>query len=252
MINPLSIAADLQLSIERVTRDTYLNWLTRIMGGWLVPGDGNLAVFDFAIGHMPDDGAVLEIGSFLGMSICAMSYMMWLHGRTHPLFTCDPWDFEGTAEPIGGYFDASSPAYRQYCMDVFKRNILVYAERHLPHSVEDYSHRFLARWAAKEEAIDVLGRQVRLGGALSFVYIDGAHTYEAASGDFRGVDPFVLPGGYVFFDDTGEAWGPEMARVVREVQLHPDYELIARTPNYLFRKRLDASARGRKAFRSTQ
>ena len=76
-----------------------------------------------------------------------------------------------------------------------------------------------------------------------FVYIDGAHTYEAASRDFRGADPFVLPGGYVFFDDTGEAWGPEMARVVREVQQHPHYELIARTPNYFFRKRLDAPSK---------
>jgi len=241
---PPSIAADLQSSAERVVRDPYLNWLTRIMGGWLTPGDGNLVAFDYAIGHMPEEGAVLEIGSFLGMSICAMSYMMWRHGRANPLFSCDPWDFEGTAEPIGGFFDASTPAYRQYCVDVFKRNIQLYAEYHLPYAVEDYSHPFLARWAAREEVTDVLGRQVKLGGPLSFVYIDGAHTYEAASGDFLGADPFVLPGGYVFFDDTGEAWGPEMARVVREVQQNPHYELIARTPNYFFRKRLDAPLRG--------
>jgi hypothetical protein len=242
--NPASIATELQSSVERVTRDPYLNWLTRIMGGWLTPGDGNLVAFDFAIDHMPGDGAVLEIGSFLGMSICAMSYMMWRHGRDNPLFSCDPWDFEGTAEPIGGFFDASRPEYRAYCVEVFKRNIQLYAEHHLPYAVEEYSHRFLARWAAREEATDVLGRRVSLGGPLSFVYIDGAHTYEAASGDFRGVDPFVLPGGYVFFDDTGEAWGPEMARVVQEVQSHPHYELIARTPNYFFRKRPGAPYRG--------
>ncbi len=239
MMEAPQLATDFQLSAQRVARDAYLNWLTRIMGGWLTPGDGNLVAFDFAISHMPEEGAILEIGSFLGMSVCAMSYMMWLHGRTNQLFTCDPWDFEGTAEPIGGFFDASSQKYREYCIDVFKRNILLYAEYHLPYSVEEYSHRFLARWATQDEAVDVLGRRVKLGGPLSFVYIDGAHTYEAASGDFRGADPFVLPGGYVFFDDTGEAWGPEMARVVREVQGHPHYELIARTPNYLFRKRAE-------------
>lgn len=239
MMEAPQLATDFQLSAQRVARDAYLNWLTRIMGGWLTPGDGNLVAFDFAISHMPEEGALLEIGSFLGMSVCAMSYMMWLHGRTNQLFTCDPWDFEGTAEPIGGFFDASSQKYREYCIDVFKRNILLYAEYHLPYSVEEYSHRFLARWATQDEAVDVLGRRVKLGGPLSFVYIDGAHTYEAASGDFRGADPFVLPGGYVFFDDTGEAWGPEMARVVREVQGHPHYELIARTPNYLFRKRAE-------------
>jgi len=237
-----TLAAELELSVERVRRDAYLNWLTRIMGGWLVPGDGNLVAFDFAIGHMPDEGAVLEIGSFLGLSICTISYLMWLHGRSHPLFSCDPWDFEGTAEPIGGFFDASTSEYREYCVEVFKRNIRLYAKHHLPYSVEDYSHGFLRRWAAKEQVTDVLGRPVTLGGALSFVYIDGAHTYEAASGDFYGVDPFVLPGGYVFFDDTGEAWGPEMAQVVQEVQRHPHYELIARTPNYFFRKRLNAPA----------
>jgi hypothetical protein len=240
MTNAASIEADLQSSIARVHRDAYLNWLTRILGGWLAPGDTNLAVFDYAIAHMPDNGAVLEIGSFLGMSICSMSYLMWLHGRANRLFACDPWDFEGTAEPIGGFFDASSPAYREYCVEVFKRNIRLFGEYHQPYAVEGYSHPFLARWAAGEQVTDVLGRQVTLGGPLAFVYIDGAHTYEAASGDFRGVEPFLQPGAYVFFDDTGEAWGPEMARVVREVQGHPQYELIARTPNYLFRKRLDA------------
>ena len=244
MTSPSSIESDFQSRAERVARDAYLNWLTRMMGGWLTPGDGNLVAFDFAIDHMPEKGAVLEIGSFLGVSICAMSYMMWRHGRSNPLFSCDPWDFEGTEEPIGGFFDASRVEYRTYCMDVFKRNILLFAEHHLPYSLEEYSHAFLVRWAAREEGIDVLGRPVKLGGPLSFVYIDGAHTYEAASGDFRGADPFVLPGGYVFFDDTSEAWGPEMARVVREVELHPHYELIARTPNYFFRKRLDAPFRG--------
>lgn len=241
MIQQQLLEAGLQSSVERVKNDAYLNWLTRILGGWLVPGDNNLVIFDFAIGHMPEDGAVLEIGSFLGMSICAMSYMMRKHRRVHPLFSCDPWDFEGTAEPIGGFFDASTPQYREYCVEAFKRNIRLFAADHLPYSVEDYSHPFLDRWAVHEEVVDVLGRRVKLGGPLSFVYIDGAHTYEAASGDFWGVDPFLLPGGYVFFDDTGEAWGSEMARVVQEVQLHPDYELVVRTPNYLFRKRLDVS-----------
>lgn len=235
-----SVAADLQATSERIRRDAYLNWLTRIMGGWLTPGDGNLVAFDFSIRQMPDGGAILEIGSYLGMSLCAISYLMWRHGRENPIFSCDPWDFEGTAEPIGGFFDASTAEYRRYCMDVFKRNIELYASYHVPHSIEEYSHKFLARWAAREFATDVLGQSVQLGGPLSFVYIDGAHTYEAASGDFLGAHPHVLPGGYVFFDDTGEAWGPEMARVVREVQQHPQYELIARTPNYLFRKRLNA------------
>jgi len=243
MNTALSLAAELQVSAERVSRDTYLNWLTRILGGWLTPGDGNLAAFDFAISHMPEEGAVLEIGSFLGMSICSMSYLMWMHGRVNPLFSCDPWDFEGTEKPIGGFFDASTPKYRRYCMDIFKRNIELYAEYHLPNAVEEYSHRFLARWAANEEVDDVFGRRVKLGGPLSFVYIDGAHTYEAASGDFRGADPFLVPGGFVFFDDTSEAWGAEMARVVREVENHPHYELIARTPNYFFRKRLHATSR---------
>jgi hypothetical protein len=35
-----------------------------------------------------------------------------------------------------------------------------------------------------------------------------------------------------------------MARVVRDVELHPQYELIARTPNYFFRKRPDALSIG--------
>ena len=37
-VHPL--AADFRMSAERVARDAYLNWLTRIMGGWLTPGQG--------------------------------------------------------------------------------------------------------------------------------------------------------------------------------------------------------------------
>jgi hypothetical protein len=60
-------------------------------------------------------------------------------------------------------------------------------------------------------AIDVFGRNVVLGGSLSFCYIDGNHTYGFAKRDFENKDRFLAPGGFIFFDDSGDGSGWEGA-----------------------------------------
>ncbi len=221
---------------ENIKADEYVAWLCWINGGWLTPGHGNLGLFEYAIRNMPPGGAMVEIGSFLGLSTNVLAYLAHKHGRTERFFCCDPWDFESTQELLSGYFDASTETFRNYCIRVFKLNMQMFSKGIEPYAVEAYSSDFLARWDGGEQVIDVFGRSVELGGAISFAYIDGAHTYEAAKADFDGLDPHLLPGGLILFDDSLDVSHPGAFRVANEVKTHPDYQVVCSAPNQMFRK----------------
>ncbi|MEE3717381.1 class I SAM-dependent methyltransferase [Tumidithrix elongata RA019] len=223
-------------SKQSIESDEYIQWICQILGGWLSAGHGNIAAFDYAIKQMPENGAVIEIGSFLGLSTNIIAYLTIKHDRKNPFFSCDPWLFECTEEPIGGYFDASRKEYRDYAKKVFEMNLELFSGNRKPYAIEDLSGNFLENWHAKSTAQDVFGRSIEFGGSISFAYIDGAHTYEAAKEDFLGIDRYLLPGGFVLFDDSADDSPFDCKKVVAEVIANPAYELVCKTPNYFFRK----------------
>jgi hypothetical protein len=229
-------SSELVESRRRVDADDYVNWLCMVVGGWLSPGAGNLAAFDHAIRRMPAGGAVVEIGSFLGLSTNILAYLLIKYGRPNGLFTADPWTFERTEEPLSGYFDGSTDAYRDYAKHVFTLNARLFSPSRLPFTVQAPSDRFFELWDAGARAEDVFGRTTPLGGAISFAYIDGAHTYEAARADFWHVDRHLLPGGYVLLDDTSDDCPFASRQVIPEIVHHPSYHLVFKTPHYFFRK----------------
>jgi hypothetical protein len=220
-----------------VQLDEYIGWLCWICGGFLTPDNGNLRAFDHAVRHMPDKGAIVEIGSFLGLSTNIIAYLTVKYRRNNPFFTCDPWVFEDTDKPVGGYFDASGDDFRIYAKKTFMRNVEIFSGSRKPYTMEAFSDRFFELWRLGSMGEDVFGRSVALGGPISFAYIDGAHTYVAASGDFLGVDENLMPGGYILFDDSADGSGWEVTQVVRELERNPSYELVFKTPNYFFKKR---------------
>lgn len=193
---------DFTIANHIVNHDEYLRWIIQIIGGWLNLGDGNSQCFNHAIRHMPDGGAVIEIGSCFGGSTCVLSYYLTRLGRENRLFNADPWHFEETDKPIGGFFDAASKEYREYCVQTYKNNVSLFAAKNLPTTIEAFSDDFFEMWHSGATTEDVFGNQVKLGGPISFAYIDGAHTYEAAKKDFENVAKHLLPGGFVLFDDS--------------------------------------------------
>lgn len=224
-------------SNRNVSSDEYIQWLCQILGGWLTPDHGNLRAFDYAVRHMPIGGAIVEVGSFLGLSTNIITYLVTKYHRDNPIFACDPWVFEGTDNLIGGYFDASSEGFRHYAKEVFKMNIALFSEGRKPYAIEAYSNQFFELWRSGATTEDVFWRSVALGGPISFAYIDGAHTYDAAKGDFLDVDQHLLPGGFILFDDSADDSGWEVTRVVAEVKKNPSYELCFKTPHYFFRRK---------------
>jgi len=215
--------------------DEYIAWLCFANAGML--NRGNLYCFDYALSHLPSQAPVLEIGSFCGLSTNALGYYKRRHGVTNRLLTCDRWEFEGAqSTPLISGSHLKRDEYRAFVRDSYLRNVGFFSRDDLPFTLEMFSDEFFSAWAAGTSGTDVFGRTVELGGPLSFAYIDGNHQYDYARRDFEHCDRWLVPGGFILFDDSADASDWEVRRVVAEVIQSTRYEVVAQNPNYLFRK----------------
>jgi hypothetical protein len=222
---------------ERDATSEFLTWVQFAVPGMLTRG--NVEAFRHAIANMPQQGAVIEIGSFCGLSTTVISYWLDKYARGNKIFTCDKWEFEGQqlGTPLGDSPSITHDHYKSYVKDTYIRVMRTFAVNHLPFTVECFSDEFFRLWHDQKTAIDVFGRSVTLGGGVSFCYIDGNHTYDFARRDFENTDKILLPGGFILFDDSADGSQWEVNRLVREVAEMGKYELILTNPNYLFKKK---------------
>jgi hypothetical protein len=215
----------------------HLAWLSLANAGML--DRGNVACFDHAIKNLPSDAPIVEIGSFCGLSTNVLTYLKHVHGATNRLITCDKWVFEGSddGEKLDDTSTVTHAAYRDFVKRTFRENVRMFSSDDLPFTVEMFSDEFFELWSHRERRSDVFGRELELGGPISFCYIDGNHTYDFAKRDFEHTDRFLEKGGFILFDDSADGSDWEVCDVVREVPSTGRYELVAKNPNYLFRKK---------------
>lgn len=231
-----------ELTIKESARAGYIAWLKISVPGWLVPG--NIEAFTYALRDLPKETAIVEIGSFCGLSTCVLSYIIAKFGLTTvPFYTCDTWAFESLLwladdQP---FFDSTvlrHGDFKSFVRASFQRNVLTFCQPDPPHSFELDSDSFFLHWSSRRELTDVFGQMTRLGGrSIGFCYIDGNHTYPFARHDFENADRYLAPRGYILFDDSGTNDWPDVARVAQEVKASGRYELVSANPHHLFRKR---------------
>lgn len=207
--------------------------LSGVNAGWLERG--NLYCFDYAVRNLPSAAPLVEIGSFCGLSTNLLTYYKQVHGVPNKLFNCDKWSWGDEGRVGDSPFTYED--YLGFVRETYLRNVGMFSRADLPHTVEEFSADFFDRWRRGEEVSDVFGRRVRLGGPISFCYIDGNHAYEYAKRDFTDADEFLEPGGFILFDDSADGTRWEVSRVRDEVIASGRYEVAAKNPNYLFRKR---------------
>jgi len=215
--------------------DTYTKWLSFANAGML--DKGNLYLIDLAMKQLPSAAPILEIGSFCGLSTNVLTHYKRKYGLKNRLVTCDKWEFENTDKdnPYVGASPILFSNYKLFARESYIRNTRMFSGDDLPFTVEAASDEFFAAWKAKEEAHDVLGRPLTLGGPMSFCYVDGNHTYEGVRKDFLNCDEFLENGGFLLFDDsTTELFG--VRDLMPEVAATGRYKLVAANPNHLFRK----------------
>ena len=93
--------------------------------------------------------------------------------------------------------------YRYYIKDSFIKNISFFSNKR-PHQIEVFSDEFFNKWILEKELFDIFDRKSKLGGKISFCYIDGNHTYEFAKRDFENADENLVRGGFVMFDESSD------------------------------------------------
>lgn len=219
--------------------DDYIEWLLLVNAGMQHPG--NPYLFDLAIRLAPE-APMLEIGSFCGLSTNIIQYLKEKHRRSVPLFTCDKWIFEGSETPLPDRAPVSHNDIREYVMESFDRSIRRFSPDDLPFTVEATSDEFFDGWDTDSKATDVFGREASLGGPLGFCFIDGNHTEEYAARDFAHCDKHLAPGGLILFDDSSDDSDWEVKGVIRRIKRNPRYEIVARNPNYLVRKKVSPAS----------
>jgi hypothetical protein len=216
--------------------DEYIEWLCFANAGML--HKGNLYCFDLAIKHLPSNKPILEVGSFCGLSTNILNYYLKRTGRNNKMITCDKWVFEGSEK--GRYLgnsDVLHSEYKAFVKETFIRNISMFSRSNLPYHMEVTSDEFFKLWSDKEVVADIFGREIELGGEISFCYIDGNHTYDFARRDFENTDRYLEKGGLILFDDSYDGSPFGCARLMKELVRNRDYERVIKNPNYLFRKK---------------
>jgi hypothetical protein len=214
----------------------FINWLRFANAGML--NEGNIYAIEYAIKNLPSKKSIIEIGSFCGLSTNVINHYLMREGLQNRLVTCDKWEFEGADlqnELINGG-NVTHRDYKKYVKDSYIRNVEFFSSENLPYTIEEFSDDFFNLWDKELEVSDIFGRKAKLGGEISFAYIDGNHSYEFAKRDYINVDKFLEIGGFILFDDSGDNSGWEVCRVIEEIKRESKYELIMNNPNYLFRK----------------
>jgi len=207
--------------------------------GWLDPR--NVRLFDYCIQHLPSGAPIVEIGSYCGLSLNMLIQLARKHRVSNTVISVDPWTF-GIPEEMTRSTGLATPAYRAYLVESFRRSVELFSRDRLPYHIELDSDQFFERWASGAELVDFFGRAAKLGGPISFAYIDGDHSYEQSRRDFANVDRFLEPGGFVVFDDsadrshtrTGKIWGS--TQTAQEAAALPNYRVIDKSHHYCIQK----------------
>lgn len=220
---------------RKTISDKYIQWLGYANAGML--DRGNIYSMDMAIRCLPSEASVIEIGSFCGLSTNVLSYLLVKYGKHNRMFSCDKWIFEG-AEKGGtlGDRDILHKDYREFVRSSFKRNVEFFSGHNKPYAIEACSDEFFELWKNKKTVQDVFGRTAELGGAISFCYIDGNHTYEYAKRDFENTDRYLEIGGYILFDDSSDSDPFGLTKLMKDIGQSGKYKLIIKNPNYMFKK----------------
>lgn len=152
--------------------------------GFLDPEEGK-HLFDITL-RAADLGPCLEIGSYCGKSTVYIGQAC--KDKTATLFSVDHHRGSEEQQPGEEYFDPELYDYKLFRMDTlpaFRQTLSLF-------DLEDTVVPIVAKsWVAAKSWATPLG----------MVFIDGGHSYEAASTDYNCWARHIVPGGYLLIHD---------------------------------------------------
>lgn len=226
-----------------LSQDAYLRRIRSLVIGEGMLPNGNILQMNYAIQQMPKEGAVIEIGSYGGLSAAVILYLLQKHQRKTTFFTTDPWIYESYTQEgqqtafIDGNTRITKANYHHYMKSAFMNAMQFLQSHQLPHSFEFTSQEFFMLWNSNKACDDIFGHHVQLGGPIGFAYIDGDHSLEAATHDFEQVDAHLISGGFILLDDSADYLPFGSATLMKRLKQDNRYRIVSRMPHYLLQKR---------------
>jgi len=214
--------------------DEYIRHLLLVNPGLL--HKGNLYCFRYAVQHLKSTSPIIEIGAFCGLSTNVMNYYLQRAKKKNTIYSCDPWKYGFVRPNSLGAFSVSESEFNSFVRETYIRNTNLFGKPRISHGFQILSNDFFKLWDKKQVSRDITGRLVKLGGKISFCYIDGDHSYKQAKKDFENVGKYLEKGGFLFFDDSAPYSGCECADLMNEILNNKNYKLIIKNPNFLFQK----------------
>ncbi|MFT3793561.1 class I SAM-dependent methyltransferase [Flavobacterium sp.] len=228
--------------IKKIEDDAFIRRLrSSVLGeGMLI--DGNIYLIDHAIQHLPETGAIVEVGIYGGVSTNLITYLLQKYQKSHTFFNCDPWIYEGYDDQsnptttIDGRDDVDRIQFMEYVRNAYK-NATSLLSKIPPHTIHAKADAFFDHWDQQNTLTDIFGKTANLGGGIALAYIDGDHSYATAQSDYKNAAKHLVPGGWLLFDDSHDALSFGSAKLMKEVLRDDRLELVMKNPNYLFRRK---------------
>jgi hypothetical protein len=214
--------------LPSILNDNFTQWTKNAISGWCP--DSNISTIDKCIEMLPAKGAIIEIGSFCGFSASIIAHCMRRYNKTNRFYSMDDWIFEGFEKldkngTVSGAFTLND--WVEHTEAMFKLAIKLSA-KNINHShIKLKSNEFFKLWESNSKVIDLNNQEQQLGGEIAFAYIDGDHSYAGSKEDFLNIDKFLVPGGFVFFDDSADNVNFGCKDVANEVAQLSNYKLVS-------------------------
>jgi hypothetical protein len=193
----------------------------------------------YALERLPSEAPIIEIGVFSGRSTNFLIYLQESLNLSNRLITTDPWRF-GSDKRLN--INVTMEDYQNQIKEQFIRNMSFWHQDSLPESFDMNSDNFFSKWTTDSELGTLFSKTSKLGGEISFCYLDGDHSYEQVKKDFTNIDKILQAQGFIFFDDSDRYHldAGKMAngcyKLVCEILKTKRYVVAIKNPNYLLQK----------------
>jgi predicted O-methyltransferase YrrM len=161
----------------------------------LIDADIGRALYDLAV-EIPADQAIVEIGSYRGMSTCYLATGA-RDGHGPKVYAVDPWD----------------PAENAWCPWCEQAT---FAEWEAQLKAKRLRSRVIA-----VQALSVDAAEGYRGKPIGLLFVDGNHAREAVLADFAAWHPHLAPDAVVVFDDYLVTKNPGVGEAVTELRQGP-------------------------------
>ena len=155
-----------------------------------------------AVATFPEGSTFVEVGSYLGRSLCSLAEVVAESGREYTVVGvdyCRGSGREGTADKdshAAAVADGGGTFAGQ-----LHRNVIACGFADRVHLVVSPSPAAAGLFA---------------DGSLAWVHLDARHEYDSVLADIDGWLPKVAPGGWLSGDDYDEQWWPGVVAAVRD------------------------------------